>query len=46
MKHIIDAIGSDIPLSKAVTFLLTPEDVRFQVIMDVLSVILDLDPER
>ncbi|CAO3670854.1 unnamed protein product [Umbelopsis ramanniana] len=35
----------DIPLSKAVTYLLTPKDVRFEVIMDILSVILDLDPE-
>jgi hypothetical protein len=46
VKHDHLSHGSDLPLSKAVTYLLTPEDVRFQVIMDILSVILDLDPER
>ena len=46
MWNISLIVCSDIPLSKAVTYLLTPEDVRFQVIMDILSVILDLDPER
>ncbi|KAH8547661.1 hypothetical protein BGW37DRAFT_509743 [Umbelopsis sp. PMI_123] len=35
----------DLPLSKVISYLYEPEDVRFQVIMDFLSVILDLQPD-